>query len=103
MRTENCHIVRKLCGAVITVLKDIGVDILLEESSEPDPPFDYDGLDFLATTVLMGMEHWFSRLPCEEWTVQPWYEICCEFLRLLRGQVFLNNHSLETEFLQATG
>jgi hypothetical protein len=101
MGIVHSDIARKLCGAMVRVLKDNGVDIrtLGPSIDEPDSPFDYDGLDFLATTVLIGMSTWFAKLPCEDWAVQPWYKSFREFLRLLRGQVFFNKHSVITEFL----
>jgi hypothetical protein len=45
------------------VLKDIGVDILaLGPAEQLEPPFDYDGIDFLATTILTGLSSWLFKL-----------------------------------------
>jgi hypothetical protein len=67
------------------VLKDIGVDILtLGPTEESEPTFDYDGVDFLATTVLTGLLSWLSKLDREDWPWQPWFDGFCEFVQLLR-------------------
>jgi hypothetical protein len=67
------------------VLKDIGVDILaLGPAEELEPPFDYDGVDFLATTILAGLVNWLGKLDQEDWLIQPWFGECHEFVQLLR-------------------
>ena len=67
------------------MLKDIGVDILaLGPAEELEPPFDYDGVDFLATTILIGLSNWFDQLNTEDWPLQPWFGGCREFVQLLR-------------------
>ncbi|KAF7355994.1 hypothetical protein MVEN_00928800 [Mycena venus] len=59
MGSVHADVARKLCGTMIRALKDIGADMLtLPSINDPDPPFDYDGLDFLATTLLIGMSNW---------------------------------------------
>jgi hypothetical protein len=71
------------------VLKDIGVDILaLGPTEESEPPFDYDGVDFLATTILTGLLNWLGKLDHEDWPIQPWFECCCELVQLLRRCVY---------------
>jgi hypothetical protein len=67
------------------VLKDIGVDILaLGPAEESEPPFDYQGVDFLATTILTGLSNWLVKLAPEDWPIQPWFDGFREFLQLLR-------------------
>jgi hypothetical protein len=67
------------------VLKDIGVDILaLGPAEESERPFDYDGVDFLATTILTGLLSWSVKLDHEDWPLQLWFECCREFVQLLR-------------------
>jgi hypothetical protein len=61
--TGSVHIysdvAKKLCCLMSRVLKDIGVDILaLGPAMESEPPFDYEGVDCLATTVLAGLFSW---------------------------------------------
>jgi hypothetical protein len=67
------------------VLKDIGVDIpALGPANESEPPFDYEGTDFLATTILTGLLSWLVKLDREDWPLQPWFEHCREFVQLLQ-------------------
>jgi hypothetical protein len=67
------------------VLKDIGVDILaLGPAADSEPPFDYDGVDFLATTILTGLLNWFDKLNREDWPLQSWFGGFCDFVQLLR-------------------
>jgi hypothetical protein len=66
-------------------LKDIGVDILaLGPMEESEAPYDYEGVDFLATTILTGLSNWLAKLDREEWPQQPWFESLREFIQLLR-------------------
>jgi hypothetical protein len=67
------------------VLKDIGVDILaLGPAEESEPPFDHQGVDFFATTILTGLLGWLGKLNCEDWSIQHWFGGFCQFLQLLR-------------------
>jgi hypothetical protein len=67
------------------VLKDIGVDILaLGPAEELEPPFDYEGVDFLITTILAGLLHWLGKLGHEDWPIQPWFDGFREVVQLLR-------------------
>jgi hypothetical protein len=67
------------------VLKDIGVDILaLGPAEEAEPPFDYEGVDFLAMTIIAGLLNWLGKLNLENSPKQPWFECCREFLQLLQ-------------------
>jgi hypothetical protein len=67
------------------VLKDIGVDIpALGPAEELGPPFDYDGVDFLATTILSGLLGWLGKLDREDWPLQPWFDGFHGFFRLLQ-------------------
>ncbi|KAJ7843231.1 hypothetical protein B0H14DRAFT_2779166 [Mycena olivaceomarginata] len=52
------------------------------EASEA--PFDYDGVDFLAATLLNGLSNWFSKLDQKDWAMQPWYQSFTQVLQLLR-------------------
>jgi hypothetical protein len=92
---------------MVRILKDIGADILTLgpiDIDESDPPFDYDGVDLLATAVLTGLLSWFRKLDEEHYALQPWYDGFRKFLHILRGQVScLNFFSVRTELLwQAT-
>jgi len=85
MSNVHAHVANKLGLAMVRLLKDIGVDILtLGPIHESAPPFDYDGVDSLATTLLMGFSGWFRKLDQEEWSAQPWYDTFCQFARLLQ-------------------
>jgi hypothetical protein len=67
------------------ILKDIGVDIMvLGPAEESEPPFDYEGVDFLATTILIGLSSWSVKLNREDWPKQPWFRSFREFGQLLR-------------------
>ena len=84
--TGSVHsdVASKLCCLMSQVLRDIGVDILaLGPAEESEPPFDYDGVDFLATTILTGLLSWLGKLDREDWALQSWFEYCCEFVQLL--------------------
>lgn len=71
---------------MVRILKDIGVDTctLGPITEELDLPFDYDGVDFLARTVLSGISNWSANLPQDAWAQQPWYKGFHEFIQLLR-------------------
>ncbi|KAJ7889231.1 hypothetical protein B0H13DRAFT_2341574 [Mycena leptocephala] len=60
---------------MVHILKDIGADILTLgpiDIDESDPPFDYDGVNLLATAVLTGLLNWFGKLDEEHYALQPW-------------------------------
>ncbi|KAJ7934680.1 hypothetical protein B0H13DRAFT_2305464 [Mycena leptocephala] len=84
----NVHadVARKLCCGLARILKDMGAESLLlgPNIDDPEAPFDYDGVDSLATTVLAGISGWFTQLEREDWTLQPWYDSFTACLRLLR-------------------
>ncbi|KAF7346915.1 hypothetical protein MVEN_01443800 [Mycena venus] len=85
MHGMHVHIANKLCRKMVQVLKDLGVDVLaLGIIDEQEPPFDYNGLDFLGTRILNGVSGWFTQLEGEEWSAQPWYEKFIELVELLR-------------------
>ncbi|KAF7344971.1 hypothetical protein MVEN_01659800 [Mycena venus] len=85
MGAVHSDVAKKLCSEMVRVLKDIGVDILaLGPIDKSEPPFDYDGVDFLATTVLNGILSWFGRLKQKNWSFQPWYKGFVELLQLLQ-------------------
>ncbi|KAJ7937932.1 hypothetical protein B0H13DRAFT_1852220 [Mycena leptocephala] len=74
MGSVHSDIVRKLCCEMVRVLKDIGCDLLTlgpNINEEADPPFDYDGVDFLATTLLIGMSNCLPKLDPEDSAIQP--------------------------------
>ncbi|KAJ7140135.1 hypothetical protein C8R46DRAFT_1135968, partial [Mycena filopes] len=82
----HSNVAEKLCCQMIRALKDVGVDILqLGSLDETDPPFDYDGLDSLAATILVGLSSWFEKLDEKERPLQPWYNSLREILGLLRA------------------
>jgi hypothetical protein len=62
--------------------------LALGPAEESEPPFDYQGVDFLATTILTGLSNWLDKLNREDWPLQPWFECCCEFVQLLRKSVY---------------
>ncbi|KAF7346920.1 hypothetical protein MVEN_01444300 [Mycena venus] len=85
MQGIHAHIANKLCHKMVRVLKDLGVDVLaLGIIDEQEPPFDYDGVDFLGTCILNGVSGWLAQLEGEEWSAQPWYEKFIELVELLR-------------------
>jgi hypothetical protein len=97
MGSVYSDVAKRLCFEMVRILKDIGVDVLALgpiDIDESDPPFDYDGVDLLATAVLNGLSSWFSKLDEEYYALQPWYDGFRKFLRILRGQVPCTNMSL---------
>ncbi|KAF7348191.1 hypothetical protein MSAN_01772100 [Mycena sanguinolenta] len=75
----------KLSSRLIRVLKDIGVDILeLVPTSEPETPFDYEGVDLLALNLLTGVLGWFNKLDQKDWPTQLWYENFRTVVQLLQ-------------------
>ncbi|KAF7363095.1 hypothetical protein MVEN_00661900 [Mycena venus] len=85
MGAIHLDVARRLFSEMTQVLKDIKVDFLaLGPIDEIELPFDYDGVDFLATTILTGMSGWFAKPSLQEWINQAWYERFCIFLKLLR-------------------
>jgi hypothetical protein len=88
MGIVHSGVANRLCSEMVTVLEDIGADILkLGPIDESDPQLDYDGVDFLATTILDGLLDWFHRIDREDWTIQLWYERLRAFAQILRQQV----------------
>ncbi|KAJ7030161.1 hypothetical protein C8F04DRAFT_739166 [Mycena alexandri] len=86
MNSVHSLVAKKLCRELVRASTDIGVDVLeLGSLEDPEPPFDYDGLDLLAVTVLVALSTWFGKLDAREQVLQPWYESLCELLRLLRA------------------
>ncbi|KAJ7825519.1 hypothetical protein B0H13DRAFT_1918609 [Mycena leptocephala] len=93
MGNVHSDVANKLCSEMVRILKDIGADILTLgpiDIDESDPPFDYDGVDLLATAVLTGLLSWFRKLDKEHYA-QPWYDGFRKFLHILRGQVSCPN------------
>ncbi|KAF7370247.1 High osmolarity signaling protein SHO1 [Mycena sanguinolenta] len=85
MGETHSYVVNKLCFKLVKVFKDIGVDILaLGPIEESVPPFDYEGVDLLATNILTGVLCWFNKLNQNDWAKQPWYETFKEVVQLLR-------------------
>ncbi|KAJ7140143.1 hypothetical protein C8R46DRAFT_1136055 [Mycena filopes] len=86
MSAVHSLVAKKLCRETVRALKDIGVDVLqLGCLDEVDPPFDYDGLDFLAATMLVGISGWFEKLDEQGRPLQPWYDSLRQVLQLLRA------------------
>ncbi|KAF7333874.1 hypothetical protein MVEN_02344500 [Mycena venus] len=74
-----------MCREMVRVLKDLGVDVLtLGVFDEGEPPFDYEGVDFLATRILDGLSNWITKLEPEDSPAQPWYESFIDLVGLLR-------------------
>ncbi|KAF7338986.1 WD40 repeat-like protein [Mycena venus] len=72
MESVHSQVAKKLCCRMIQMLKDIGVDILLlGPLDESEPPFDHDGVDFLAMTILRGLSSWCGKLQRSDWASQP--------------------------------
>ncbi|KAF8159084.1 hypothetical protein K438DRAFT_326102 [Mycena galopus ATCC 62051] len=85
MENVHAHVATKLCCRLVQMLKDIRVDLpLLGPIEESEAPFDYDGLDILATKVLSGISSWFTKIEQADWSVQQWYESFTKVLQLLR-------------------
>ncbi|KAJ7799410.1 hypothetical protein B0H14DRAFT_3787971 [Mycena olivaceomarginata] len=83
--SAHAQVADKLCCRMVRVLKDIGVDIpSLGPIEAFEAPLDYDGVDFLGTTLLNGLSNWFGKLDRGDWAVQPWYESFAQVLWLLR-------------------
>ncbi|KAJ7824643.1 hypothetical protein B0H13DRAFT_2290937 [Mycena leptocephala] len=72
MGSVHSDVARKLCFEMTRILNDVGADILTLGPIDINPPFDYDGVDLLATAVLTGLSSWFSKLDEEHYTFQPW-------------------------------
>ncbi|KAJ7804916.1 hypothetical protein B0H14DRAFT_3773251 [Mycena olivaceomarginata] len=71
--SAHAQVADKLCSQMVQVLKDIGVDIpSLGPIEASEAPFDYNGVDFLATTLLNGLSNWFGKLDQKDWAMQPW-------------------------------
>ncbi|KAF7370231.1 High osmolarity signaling protein SHO1 [Mycena sanguinolenta] len=84
MGETHCYVVNKLCSKLVKVFKDIGVDVLaLGPIEESELPFDYEGVDLLATNLLTGVLNWFNKLDQDNWAKQPWYETFKEVVQLL--------------------
>ncbi|KAJ6540617.1 hypothetical protein B0H19DRAFT_1269180 [Mycena capillaripes] len=81
----HSYVANKICSKLVQVLKDIGVDILtLGPGNEPEPPFDYEGVDSFATSTLTGISNWFSKLDQGDLPAQPYYATFCQVVQLLR-------------------
>ncbi|KAF7346002.1 hypothetical protein MVEN_01622900 [Mycena venus] len=81
----HSYVGNKSCSKLVRVLKDIGVDVLTLGPISDEPPFDYEGVDFLATNLLTGVLGWFKKLDRDDWAKQLWYESFMELLQLLRS------------------
>ncbi|KAF7355863.1 hypothetical protein MVEN_00914900 [Mycena venus] len=81
----HADVANKLCCELARILKDIGIDILaLGYLDEEESPYDYEGVDLLATALLTGILDWFGKLDLEHWRTQPWHEAFYDLLQLLR-------------------
>ncbi|KAF8159027.1 hypothetical protein K438DRAFT_325664 [Mycena galopus ATCC 62051] len=76
MWSVHAHVANKLCDQLIRVLRDIGADIPALGPIESEKPFDYDGLDILAITLLRGISSWVAKIKQQDLSVQP----CCRTL-----------------------
>ncbi|KAJ6563697.1 hypothetical protein DFH09DRAFT_1278913 [Mycena vulgaris] len=78
-------IAKKLCSMMVQILQDLRVDIdLLKDSTEPEAPFDYEGVDLLADTILTGISEWLKEVDAAKWAHQLWYGRFLDVVRLLR-------------------
>ncbi|KAJ6497324.1 P-loop containing nucleoside triphosphate hydrolase protein [Mycena sanguinolenta] len=81
----HSDIARKLCVKLLQVLEDTSLDILPSEPlPTPESPFDYEGVDLLAETVLVGISSWCRVINAATWVLQPWYTVFREVVHLLR-------------------
>ncbi|KAJ7501547.1 P-loop containing nucleoside triphosphate hydrolase protein [Mycena galericulata] len=88
MGSVHTDVGRKLCAAMVRVLKDISIDILpSEEFPRSEAPFDYEGVDLLAEAILVGISSWFTEINPTQWALQPWYVYLREVVYLLRGPI----------------
>ncbi|KAF7350345.1 hypothetical protein MVEN_01339200 [Mycena venus] len=103
MDTMHLDVTKKLCDKMVTVLKDVGVDVVDDivalEFVDDLGPFDYGGLDFLANTILVGISSWLDKLEQTEWAMQSWHSSFCQLLLLLRRQATLSRAL--TDFLSS--
>ncbi|KAF8159096.1 hypothetical protein K438DRAFT_1986022 [Mycena galopus ATCC 62051] len=100
----HAHVANKLCDQLIRVLKDIGADIPALGPIESEKPFDYDGLEILAITLLRGISSWVAKIEQQDLSVQPWYENFAKFLQLLRApraaELLPHSHDYASEAFQ---
>ena len=67
------------------VLKDLGVDVdPSKESIQSRPPFDCEGVDVLAGTILTGVSTWLRKLDVADRPLQLWYDAFLAVVKLLR-------------------
>ncbi|KAF8174503.1 kinase-like domain-containing protein [Mycena galopus ATCC 62051] len=82
---------------MVLLLKDIGVDIdadilISEPTDESTTPFDYEGVDFLAITLLTGLSRTVSDIEAKQLILGV------EKLRLLDSSVDESQHAKELSF-----
>ncbi|KAF8206019.1 P-loop containing nucleoside triphosphate hydrolase protein [Mycena galopus ATCC 62051] len=81
----HSDVARKLCLKMVRVLEDIALDTLPSEPSPtPELPFDYEGLDLLAETMLVGISSWFRVIDATDWALQSWYPVFRQAVHLWR-------------------
>ncbi|KAF8206012.1 P-loop containing nucleoside triphosphate hydrolase protein [Mycena galopus ATCC 62051] len=86
---------------MVRVLEDIVLDTLPSEPSPtPELPFDYEGLDLLAETMLVGISSWFRVIDATDWALQSWYPVFRQAVHLLRRP--LSAALLPNSFSRAT-
>ncbi|KAF7351987.1 hypothetical protein MVEN_01160900 [Mycena venus] len=101
IRIVHSEVARKLCLGMVRILKDIGVDIFpSDESLRSESSFDYEGVDFLADTILVGMSNWFKKIDATNWVGQSWYASFREVVQILRRP--LSAALLPNSFSRAT-
>ncbi|KAJ7813486.1 hypothetical protein B0H13DRAFT_2466782 [Mycena leptocephala] len=79
------EVTRKICSTMVGVLQDLRVDIdQLEDTTEPEAPSDYEGVDLLADTILTGISDWLRNMDAAKWRHQLWYGKFLDVVGLLR-------------------
>jgi hypothetical protein len=70
---------------MVGVLQDLRVDIdQLEDTTEPEAPSDYEGVDLLADAILTGISDWLRNMDAAKWRHQLWYGKFLDVVGLLR-------------------
>ncbi|KAJ7828966.1 hypothetical protein B0H13DRAFT_2436659 [Mycena leptocephala] len=79
------EVARKICSTMVGVLQDLRVDIdQLEDTTEPEAPSDYEGVDLLADAILTGISDWLRNMDAAKWRHQLWYGKFLDVVGLLR-------------------
>jgi hypothetical protein len=67
------------------ILKDLAIDTLpVGDFPQSECPLDYEGVDFLAETMLVGMSNWLKSIDQVNWRLEPWFAGFHALVNLLR-------------------